>query len=496
MTAIAPILERPEFFQVRQNPSTGKWTELFINTHEGQLAALQSRAAIILACAGTGGGKTSVLVEWLRLEIERCGAGDYLVVSVTFTLAEGRLIPEIIKVFETILGFGHYTASPRRKFVFTPEGCRKMWGEKWDGRTPCVIYFAHGDDPNSCESFHCKAAALDEPGQPEFRLESFEAIQRRLRTFQAYGMGRIFMGTTPYDMGWLVTQIMFRAHKVQSWTRGMFGKWRCHRTTRGGDDINRDIEVVRWPSDMNPCYSPEVLAKAKAELPPWKFKMFHEGEPTTPAGLVYDCFDQIEHIVPDFTPSDGSKLTLGLDFGGINTAGILFSTVGRRTAVYQEYVGAETRPWRTAAQHVQSIMKMEPRGFDRCVGGARSEGEWRYQFGKAGMRVSAPPVRDLEIQIQRVYGAFKAGRLVICKGCVRTLDMLSHYMRECDSKGNPIEEIRNKEAYHLLDALRYGYADIHQSDAVNPWTQANLDRALATNEMLPLEEIPVEEMAE
>ena len=485
------VLERPEFFQVRRNERTGKLTELFVNTHAGQLAALQSKAAIVLAYAGTGGGKTSVLVEWLRMEIQRCGAGDYLVVSVTFTLAEGRLIPEIIKVFETILGMGHYSGSPRRKFEFTPEGCRKMWGEKWDGRTPCVIYFAHGDDPNTCESFHCKAAALDEPGQPEFKMESFEAVQRRLRTFQQYGMGRIFMATTPYDQGWIQKRIVERAGRVQNWTKNIFGRWSCHRVLRGGD---QDIEVVRWPSNMNPTYSDEIMAKAKADLPDWKFRMFHLAEATSPAGLVYDCFDHIENITADFTPNDDAELALGLDFGGVHTAGVLMAVVGRTTFVYREYVGAETRPWRTARQHVSAILALEPRGFDRCIGGARSEGEWRHQFSQAGLRVTAPPVRDLEIQIQRVYGAFKSRRLVVCKGCIRTLDMLSHYMRECDSNGNPIEEIRNKEAYHLLDALRYGYAAIHQSENVTPWTQQNLDRAIKRVEALETSEIPVEEM--
>jgi len=78
-------------------------------------------------------------------------------------------------------------------------------------------------------------------------------------------------------------------------------------------------------------------------LPPWKFLMKYDGLFTRPAGLIYGSFDESKHKVPRFAiPAEWPRF-LGLDFGGVNTAGIFFAEerVGLkptgRLIAYREY---------------------------------------------------------------------------------------------------------------------------------------------------------------
>src|ERR1019366_7235597 len=88
---------------------------------------------------------------------------------------------------------------------------------------------------------------------------------------------------------------------------------------------------------------------------------------------------------------------LGLDFGGVNTAGIFFAEerdgvkpTGRLIA-YCEYKAGE----RSAAEHCYHRMKGEPR-LPLCVGGSKSEGQWRMEF-RAGGTVNGVRVPGLPV---------------------------------------------------------------------------------------------------
>jgi hypothetical protein len=89
-----------------------------------------------------------------------------------------------------------------------------------------------------------------------------------------------------------------------------------------------------------------------------------------------------------------------------------------------------------------------------CVGGSRSEGQWRDEFAAGGLAVMAPDVADVEVGIQRVYGAIKQGNLIVFENCEGVLNQLRSYSRVLDAAGKPTEKIQDKETFHMLDALR------------------------------------------
>lgn len=395
--------------------------ELVLDFHPGQWKAWDSAARFVVVLAGTQGGKTSWGPWWLHREIERRGPGDYMVVTPTYKLLNLKALPEFKRVFKTLLGLGIYKASDK-VFEFDAIGERKTWGEEQNEKTR--ILFGYATDPDSLESATALAAWLDEAGQTKFKLPSYEAIMRRLSLAQ----GRVLITTTPYNLGWLKQLFWDKRHE---------------------DD---DIDVIRFDSTENPSFPPEEMERARRDLPLWKFNMFYRAIFTRPAGMIYDCYDEAVHTVKRFTIPDDWPRYLGLDFGGVNTAGVFVAEEPEngRLFAYREYHAGG----RTAAQHAD-YLNMGEDGLPIAYGGAKSEGQWRDEFGASGFYVGEPPVSDVEVGINRVYGAFKRNELFVFDDLPGLRDEIMSYSRELDDMGNPTEKIADKETFHYLDATRY-----------------------------------------
>jgi len=404
--------------------------DLILSPHPGQYAALSSNARIILLLAGTQGGKTVTGPAWLHQEIARRGPGDYLVVTPSYPLLERKALPEFRRYFETTLRLGRYVASPSRRFVFSGAGELRTFGR--NSSVPTQVLFGHADDPDSLEAATALAAWLDEAGQRRFKQASYEAILRRL----SLARGRVLITTTPYGAGWL--------------KRTLYDPWE-----RAGG-THPAIDVIQFDSLRNPSFPPEEYARARRELPPWKFDLFYRGHFSRPAGLVYDCFDGARHVVPSFTPPPHWERALGLDFGGVHTAALFDAIEPRldgapeRIWLYREYLAGS----RTAAQHRAALLAGEPRLPD-AVGGSAGEGQWRAEFAAAGLPVRASPLRSVEVGIDRVYGAIARDEVRISASCTGLLDELSRYARVVDEAGEPTLAIADKQTFHRLDALRY-----------------------------------------
>ncbi len=143
----------------------------------------------------------------------------------------------------------------------------------------------------------------------------------------------------------------------------------------------------------------------RERLSKWKFIMMYRGRFERPAGVIYDCFDRDVHLIPRFTVPDRWPRHLGLDFGGVNTAGIFLAQEPgtNRYVLYRDYKAGS----RTARQHKDSLLKGEP-SQPKTAGGSWSEDNWRGEFAAAGLPVSRPPIRDVEVGIDRVYAMLRS----------------------------------------------------------------------------------------
>lgn len=398
---------------------------LRFHLHPGQTRAWESDKRIVAMIAGTQGGKSEFQAPWLWREMQRRGPGDYLVVGPNYPLLDAKSIPSFKQFFCTLLGLGIFRAS-RPVFVLSERGEMRLWGSRQD--IPTKVIFGHADKPESLEAATAKAAVCDEAGQKQFKVGSWEAIQRRLAIYQ----GRCLIGTTPYNFGWLKQLI--------------YDEW---------EDAGRnhpEIDVIQFASTENPSFPMEEFERAKKNLPLWKFNMFYRGQFTQPAGLIYDSFLPNRHVIPKWNiPADWQRY-IGLDFGGVNTAAVFFARDPKngRLHLYREYHAGG----RTAAEHVKEILKDEP-GVPVAVGGAASESQWRDEFAAAGLPVLPPAVKDVEVGINRVYAAHRRDLIFVFRGCKGYLDQKGTYSRKVNDRGEPTEEIENKSDYHLLDAERY-----------------------------------------
>jgi hypothetical protein len=401
--------------------------------HPGQARAWRSEKRFVVVLAGTQSGKTSYGPTWLKREIDRGGAGDYLAVTASYDLFKLKMLPALREAFEHVYRIGRYWSGDRVLELRDP-ATNRFWAKHADDRMWGRIILRSAESGAGLESNTAKAAWLDEAGQAGFDLSTWESVLRRLSLSQ----GRVLLTTTIYNMGWLKTALYDR---------------------REGDP---NIEVIQFDSIANPAFPRAEWERAKATLPSWKFNMFYRGRYERPAGLIYDSFDEALHVCPSFAIPDAWPRYLGLDFGGVNTA-VLFlaqelpklesgewGEPTGRYVLYREYLTGG----RTGKEHAEKLLAGEPM-VPICVGGSHSEGQWRREFRAGGLPVREPDVREVEVGINRVYGAFKMGQLLIFDDCHGLLEELRSYSRKLDEAGEPTEAIEDKETYHRLDALRY-----------------------------------------
>ena len=84
-----------------------------------------------------------------------------------------------------------------------------------------------------------------------------------------------------------------------------------------------------------------------------------------------------------------------------------------------------------------------------------SEDQWRDEFRAAGLPVREPDIKDVEVGIDRVYGAHKRNELYVFDDLSGYLDEKLRYSRKVDANGEPTEEIEQKNTFHYMDAERY-----------------------------------------
>jgi hypothetical protein len=401
--------------------------EMHLNLHPGQERADKSKKRIVAIICGTQWGKTCYGPHWLYDRImETRVAGepnDYIAATATFPLLEKKMLPEFLTVFEDYLHLGTYREASKM-FTFH------------DGKTRVI--FASATNPDSIESATAKAAWLDEAGQTQFRRAAWEAIRRRV----ALNLGRILITSTPYNLGWLKAEI--------------------HDKALAGDP---DIELIQSASIVNPAFPRESFEKEKTMMPAWKFDMFYRGIYTTPAGLIYDSFNEGVCRIKRFPIPKEWPVYAGHDFGGANPAALFYARV--RTPLpagvpeklrYNDFVAFhEYLPGsgRSTAQHVDYFKEITD-GYNvvERYGGSHQEDEIRQGYSAHGWPIREPKIRYVEAQIDRVYALHKLNKIFIFDDLYNYLDEKQSYSRKLDEDNKPTDEIENKSSYHLLDCER------------------------------------------
>ena len=404
---------------------------LVLTPHAGQWRAWQSDERFVFVIAGTQSGKTSFGPFWLWREMRRRGPGDYLAVTATYDLFKLKMLPALRELFEGELGAACWRAADRVLEVHPGALCSAGAGAR--------VLLRSAAAGGGLESATAKAAWLDECGQENFTIETWEAILRRLSLYR----GRVLGTTTLYNLGWLKTEVYDRWARVGT------------PTEKPGD---KAFDVIQFRSTENPLFSQAEYERAKESMPSYRFRMQYEGEFAKPAGMIYDCYEEGYHCIEPFAIPDSWPRTVGLDFGGANTCliWIAYDSAGDRYIIYDESLSGN----KSTAQHVAEANAKAYRLQCRFVGGAKSETQQRLDWSQAGIPVLEPKISDVEAGIARGYQLFAQRKLFVFSTCRGFRDQIGRYVRKVDATGEPLEEIAQKAKFHYMDALRYACTDL------------------------------------
>jgi hypothetical protein len=426
------------YIKTARDPETGKLKKTIQHRfHKGQKLAWDSRKRFVFVIAGTQSGKTSFAPWWLYREIygnrqEKFpgqGTGDYLAVSPSYDLVKLKLLPELLNVFTVVNPVGRYWAGDKIIELFDPK--RGFWAKSSSDAMWGRIIIRSSQSEGGLESATAKAALLDEVGMDDFSLDDWEAVQRRLSLTQ----GRVLGTTTPYNLGWLKTQI------YDEWLSG-----------------DTDIDVINFPSYLNPAFPKAEYDRMEGKVQDWKFSLMYNGIFTKPAGLIYSAFDD-NMLVDWFDVPKSWPRVVGLDFGGANTCK-MFLAMEPSTKKWYMYDCTLTGD-KTTRQHAQeskdALIDCQEYEF---VGGAKSESQQRRDWGDNDIEVVEPVISDVESGIDKVTELIKSDRLRVFRQLKGFRSEIGSYRRKLDVQGEPTEQILNKRNFHRMDALRYAAVHI------------------------------------
>jgi hypothetical protein len=207
---------------------------------------------------------------------------------------------------------------------------------------------------------------------------------------------------------------------------------------------------------------------------------------TKPLGSVYDCFDENYHVIDDFEIPSNWPVYVGVDFGGANTAAVCIaedpneseweSPDGMKMKGHRLYLfGSYKEGSRSSAGHAEGIKERAHafRGhISGCFGGAKGEKQSRTDFTVAGLAIAEPLATghdSVAVGIQRVYRLLKRGELLIfdMRGR-RAIEELKTYTYKTDPETyEATGEIKDKNKFHRMDALRYVCSSIRPGDAAS-----------------------------
>ncbi len=394
--------------------------------------------------AGTQGGKTSFGPWWLDDRIKQLGGGDYLAVTASYDLFKLKMLPEFLRVFEDILKRGRFWLGDKI-FELRDPATGQFWAKKSTDRMWGRVILRSAQSLGGLESATVKGMWLDEAGQDDFTIDAWRALRRRGAIHRA----TVLITTTLYNLGWLKQQVIDKA------VAG--GQVAIEHPTPDSeieftDNAAASIALVQYDSIVNPAYPKEEYDEAQATMPDDEFQMFWRGRVTSLRTLIYDCFDRTRHTCRPFKLPDEWIRYMGMDFGGVHTAGIFYAQEPGTGNLYgyREYLAGR----RTAAEHKEELVKGEPM-LPFTVGGSKSEDQWRDEFRAAGLPVREPKIADVNVGINRVYGMHKQGKIIYFDTLEGVLDQKGTYKRKRDKTGQVTDEIENKNAYHFMDAERY-----------------------------------------
>jgi hypothetical protein len=147
------------------------------------------------------------------------------------------------------------------------------------------------------------------------------------------------------------------------------------------------------------------------------------------------------------------------DFGPDNPAA-LFTAVDPATGNYFHYHEYLPGPGVSVHERVEA-WKDITKGYNviKRVGGSPTEDETREAYNAHGWVITAPKIKHVEPQIDKVVALKQLNKIFVFRDLVHYLDENRTFARKLDESGQITQEIDNEARFHLMACERYGMSD-------------------------------------
>ncbi len=383
--------------------------------HPGQSVIMRAEQRFVLACAGTGGGKTVTGPLWILKQIKRLlDKGQTkingLVVAPTYPVMERATAPTLISTFEGTTLEGRWIKP--NKYVLP--------------RDMGIIWLLSADNPHGLEGGQFDFGWLDEGGQ--IKYDSWVAIQGRLGQKRA----PCLITTTPYGQNWLFH--------------------RFFKYARMGDP---DYFVHQFPSIANPAYPREEYERAKRTMSAQRFAMRYQGEFIKLAGLVMPDIDGCFRPSHNFPIPKVGYAYGGIDWGWNDPFACLVGKVDSETDIlyiyYERYKRMTPLP-----EHAKAI----PQNAEYWAGSDRPD--YIEEMRKTGLTVRQTEIKSVQLQIDAINNRIYSDRVIVSDAC-RALKSEAQFWRYPEKDDETAGEKPVDGNDHACEAFRYlvGNLDRH-----------------------------------
>ena len=375
-----------------------------VSLHAKQFEAITTDKQYTACIAGVRGGKTFVGAYWTAKQIEEQD-GDGIIAAPTYKMLQQATLPTFFRELP------YY-----RQFYKEQKGIIELPNKN--------IYIRSADNPFSMEGITARWAWLDEAGL--MPLLAWTVIRSRTSLHR----GKVFITTTPYNMGWLY--------------QDFYLPWK-----QGNDN---DLKVITWASVDNPYFPPDFFEKERKRLSKEEFQKRYLGEFSRMQGLVYELHNW--HTVEDM-PANFEAVIGGVDWGFTNPAAL--SVIGIRDGRY--YILDE---WyevgKTTPEIIEAMKNLQDRWqIRRWYADSANPEKIQEANHNTGLYVIPFEKKKDSITagVSRIQQLFRENLIQIHKRCKNALIELEsyHYPERVD--GDLAKEEPYPENNHYMDAMRY-----------------------------------------
>lgn len=350
---------------------------------------------------------------------------NFIITSPTFPIISQSTLPPFLRLME---GLGKHNKQANN-FEMTGGG---------------TCWFRTGRDPDSIVGIpNVRGILCDEAGL--YSLYFWENIQGRSDAKAA----PIMIVTSPYALNWLYKDIIKPKLKDAN--------------------LRPDVTLIQAKSVENPNFNTERYYARQKIMDPRRFNMMYGGEWNRMAGLVYDCFDEVENQCDDFSLPAGTTYYAGVDWGFSDPFVMKIRAItpdGRHYGVHEFYkTGLTISDMVGVAKRLHAIYNLTMCYCDPSQPGSIEE------FNRNGVPAIGA-VNDIRLGIDRHYELLKTRRLKYVKGQnPYTMDETDTYHYPSPDDLSPDQNAKDimpvQQADHCMDAERYISVSTHQSHLKN-----------------------------